>query len=126
NSSVDYYATQGVVMDSIYTRVMAKLTFLEKQLDHVELKQDELTHLPAEKMVELLMDTSLSKMAIDPKMKYQDKYDSILAYYRSNKNLLDSADVNFRQFGASLKNHAGNQKRLNKLVNAIGEKFRDR
>jgi len=126
NSSLDYYTTQGSKMDSIYGRAFAKLAFLESKLSNVDLSQDELTHIPAEKMVELLEDTCLSKMVINGNVKFEVKYDSILSYYRINKHLLDSVDVNFRQFGASLKNHAGNNKRLNKLVNAIAEKARER
>ncbi|MFT7613848.1 MAG: hypothetical protein ACI9J3_002828 [Parvicellaceae bacterium] len=126
NSSLDYYTTQGSQMDSIYGKAFGKLAFLESKLSNVDISQDELTHIPAEKMVALLEDTNLCKMVINADVSFQTKYDSILSYYRINRSLLDSADVNFRQFGASLKNHAGNMKRLNKLVNAIAEKARER
>ncbi len=113
--SLGYYTTQIDLMDSIYTAAYNRLVKMDLELKDVELTDDVLTHVPAREMYQLLADTNLLPMLRSSKP-YVMKQDSLLRYFRSNRHLLDTLGINYRQFGVSLNFYAGNQKKFEKVM----------
>jgi hypothetical protein len=119
NENLAYYVAEGLVMDSIYEDALAILTDMEKDLEHVKMPINDLTHISSDKMKELLMDSAVLGLISNADIVFPVKHDSILRYYRINQHLLDSMDIGFRRFGVSLNFYVGNEKRMSKFMQTL-------
>jgi len=115
----DYYVTQANLIDSIYANALAKLTSMEQEMDTVKILDDIITHMPIEQVQDLLSDTSIKALLFNRSLSFPIKHDSVLRYFKTNRFLLDSLAVSYRQFGVSLNFYAGNEKKLEKVLNKI-------
>ena len=118
----DYYVTQATLIDSIYANALAKLTSMEQEMDTVMILDDVITHIPIEQMQDLLSDTSIKALLYNTSLSFPVKHDSVLRYFKTNRFLLDSLAVSYRQFGVSLNFYAGNEKKLEKVLNNMVSK----
>ncbi len=118
----DYYVTQATLIDSIYANALAKLTSMEQEMDTVMILDDVITHIPIEQMQDLLSDTSIKALLFNTSLSFPVKHDSVLRYFKTNRFLLDSLAVSYRQFGVSLNFYAGNEKKLEKVLNNMVSK----
>jgi len=116
NDNLAYYVAEGAIMDSIYEDAMAILTAMEKDLEHVNMPVNDLTHIPGDEMKKLLMEPTVLELIGNTDVVFPVKHDSILRFYKINQYLLDSMDIGFRQFGVSLNFYVGNEKKMNKFM----------
>jgi hypothetical protein len=92
---------------------------MEKDLEHVKMPINDLTHISSDKMKKLLMDSAVLGLISNADIVFPVKHDSILRYYRINQHLLDSMDIGFRRFGVSLNFYVGNEKRMSKFMQTL-------
>ena len=91
-------------------------------MDTVMILDDVITHIPIEQMQDLLSDTSIKALLFNTSLSFPVKHDSVLRYFKTNRFLLDSLAVSYRQFGVSLNFYAGNEKKLEKVLNNMVSK----
>jgi hypothetical protein len=113
--SLKHYSKDPVLMDSIYSDVLAILKKKSDELGPIELPTNNLNAIARHQLGDILIQTPIAELVIGDSMNVFAIRDSLMSYMDENMYLLDSVNVNRESFEFSFVINTSTKIMLNQL-----------